>query len=43
LRGDCQKAKQLLGWESKTSFEDLVKRMVNNDVYLLKKELGVEQ
>ena len=43
LRGDCQKAKQLLGWESKTSFEDLVKRMVNNDVYLLKKELGVEK
>jgi GDPmannose 4,6-dehydratase len=37
LRGDSQKAKELLGWESKTSFELLVRTMVRHDVQLLKR------
>lgn len=32
LRGDYSKAKNKLGWEPKTSFETLVKIMVDNDV-----------
>ena len=31
LLGDASKAKNLLGWETKTSFEDLVKTMVQAD------------
>lgn len=31
LLGDATKAKTILGWESKTSFRELVKEMVNND------------
>jgi GDPmannose 4,6-dehydratase len=31
LRGDNQKAKSVLGWEPKHSFEDLVKMMVESD------------
>tara|TARA_R110002020_G_scaffold267101_3_gene482213 strand:- start:1760 stop:2722 length:963 start_codon:yes stop_codon:yes gene_type:complete len=37
LRGDCTKAKQNLGWVPRTSFVDLVKKMVDNDLKLLKK------
>lgn len=37
LRGDYSKAKNKLGWEPKTSFEDLVKKMVDNDVRLISK------
>jgi len=37
LRGDSQKAKEELGWESKTSFESLVRTMVRNDIELLKR------
>lgn len=29
LRGDCSKARRVLGWEPKTSFEDMVREMVN--------------
>jgi GDPmannose 4,6-dehydratase len=36
LRGDYSKAKQELGWEPKTHFENLVKIMVQNDINLLK-------
>jgi GDPmannose 4,6-dehydratase len=36
LRGDSSKAQEKLGWEPKTSFPELVKRMVNNDIELLK-------
>lgn len=36
LRGDPSKAKDLLGWEPKTSFMELVKRMVENDKELLR-------
>ena len=32
LRGDCSKAKNVLGWTPKHSFEDLVKLMVDHDV-----------
>jgi len=31
LRGDCSKARRVLGWEPKHSFEDLVKMMVEHD------------
>lgn len=32
LRGDCSKAKHVLGWTPKHSFKDLVKKMVEHDV-----------
>ena len=32
LKGDCSKAKSLLGWNTKISFDDLVKDMVLNDI-----------
>jgi len=38
LRGDSTKAKNKLGWKNKTPFVDLVKKMVNNDLKLLKGE-----
>ena len=37
LRGDSQKAREELGWVSKTSFDKLVRIMVNNDIDLLKR------
>ena len=39
LRGDSKKAKDILGWKPKTSFEDLVKKMVNNDIEIWRKKL----
>ena len=39
LRGDATKAKELLGWEPTTKFEDWVTRMVKNDERLVKREL----
>ena len=36
LCGDSSKAKQILNWEPKTSFEDLVKMMVEADIERLK-------
>jgi GDPmannose 4,6-dehydratase len=36
LLGDYSKAKQKLGWEPKTRFEDLARLMVDADVQLLK-------
>ena len=36
LRGDSSKARDLLGWEPKTSFDVLVQRMVDNDIRRLK-------
>lgn len=35
LCGDAAKAKLLLGWQAKVSFEELVHRMVDNDLELL--------
>jgi len=37
LRGDYSKAKNILGWEPKTNFKDLVKKMVTSDIEKLKK------
>lgn len=37
LRGDYSKAKEKLGWEPKTNFEEWVKRMVINDILRLTK------
>jgi GDPmannose 4,6-dehydratase len=39
LQGDPAKAKKVLGWEPKTSFEQLVQLMVDADVQLLQDEL----
>jgi len=39
LRGDASKAKEILNWESKTSIDELVKKMVENDIKLIKKEI----
>jgi GDPmannose 4,6-dehydratase len=35
LVGDATKAKQVLGWEPKTSFEELIRMMVRSDLELL--------
>jgi GDPmannose 4,6-dehydratase len=40
LRGDAAKAKRELGWEPTTSFEQLVRLMVDADVELLEDELS---
>jgi GDPmannose 4,6-dehydratase len=37
LRGNYSKAEKELGWTPKTKFVDLVKKMVHNDIQLLKK------
>ena len=39
LLGNPQKAKNLMGWEAKTSLEELVKEMIDNDLVLAKKEV----
>jgi GDPmannose 4,6-dehydratase len=40
LVGDCSKAKQKLGWEPKTKFEDLVKLMVDADMKELQDQMA---
>ena len=40
LRGDATKAKEKLGWTPKTSFEELVRKMVRSDVGLIQHQLG---
>jgi GDPmannose 4,6-dehydratase len=40
LRGDARQAKEILGWQPRTSFEDLVRIMVDGDVQLLDDELS---
>ncbi len=40
LLADPSKAKRVLGWESRTSFEELVKLMVDADVQLLADEMS---
>ena len=37
LAGDSSKAKEVLGWKTKTSFDDMVSKMVTNDIKLLSK------
>lgn len=39
LRGDASKAERELGWKPKTSFSEMIKRMVENDVKLIKQTL----
>ncbi|HEV7847429.1 MAG TPA: GDP-mannose 4,6-dehydratase, partial [Thermoleophilaceae bacterium] len=41
LIGDCTKAREKLGWEPRTSFEDMVRLMVDSDLDML--ERGVPQ
>ena len=36
LLGDASKAKEILGWEAKTKFKDLVKVMIESDLDILK-------
>ena len=43
LLGDSSKAKDILGWEPKISFKDLVSEMINEDMKLAKKELLLYQ
>jgi len=38
LRGDARKARDILGWKPKTSFKDLVGKMVSNDIERIKSE-----
>jgi GDPmannose 4,6-dehydratase len=38
LQGDASKAKRVLGWEPKTSFEDLVRMMIESDLKLAEQE-----
>jgi GDPmannose 4,6-dehydratase len=38
LLGDCTKAKQQLGWEPKTTVEELAKMMVDHDLELARRE-----
>lgn len=40
LRGDASKAKKILGWEAKTTFEELAKLMVDADIQQLDDELS---
>tara|TARA_B100000029_G_C17541174_1_gene946792 strand:- start:753 stop:1751 length:999 start_codon:yes stop_codon:yes gene_type:complete len=40
LRGDATKAKEKLGWTPKTSFEELVRKMVRSDLRLIQRQLG---
>ena len=35
LLGDSTKARQELGWKPKTSFQNLVDKMIKNDILLL--------
>lgn len=34
LRGDCTKAREVLGWQPRVSFQQLVQRMVDNDLQI---------
>ena len=42
LRGDCTKARDILGWEPKMPFEDLVRLMVECDMALLRNDPRVK-
>ena len=43
LLGDPSKAKKLLNWEPKVSFEELVKNMVDSDLLQLKRKSSPRQ
>ena len=36
LIGDSTKARKVLGWKPRTSFKDIVKKMVNHDIKKLR-------
>jgi len=38
LQGDASKAKRLLAWEPKVSFDELVRLMVDHDLELARQE-----
>ena len=40
LRGDATKAYEKLGWKPKTSFEELVRKMVRSDIGWIQRKLG---
>ncbi len=42
LLGEAKKAKEILGWEAKISFEELVKEMVEHDLEEAQKELHLK-
>ena len=41
LLGDPSKAEQQLGWKREIPFDELVSRMANHDLDLVKQELGI--
>jgi GDPmannose 4,6-dehydratase len=43
LLGDCSKAKSKLGWEPETSFETLVKEMVESDLALARRDSHMQR
>jgi len=43
LLGDPSKAKNILGWEPKTTFKELVKKMIDADLELAKDELYIKE
>ena len=43
LLGDASKARAILGWEPKTSFDELVREMVEGDMELARRELIVRE
>ena len=43
LLGDAAKARRILGWEARTSFQAMISEMVRSDVDLLKRERGLRR
>ena len=43
LRGDPTKAREVLGWEPRVTFSELVKMMVEHDIELARRERTVNQ
>ncbi len=43
LLGDSTKAKQKLGWKNKTSFEDMIREMIENDVNIAKRDKLIKE
>jgi GDPmannose 4,6-dehydratase len=40
LTGDASKARQVLGWQPKTTFAELVKEMVAGDLAIARREVA---
>ena len=43
LLGDASKAKKMLGWQPKITFEDLVKEMVESDLRIASEEKMIKK